>query len=55
MKKVLSIVLCLGLVFTTFTDNFAFAKGINNSGLSYDPEYLMDLLPQAGAGTSRLK
>lgn len=51
MKKVISLFLCLAMVLTTFTDSFAYANNISN-GLSYDPEQLMDLLPQSATGSS---
>lgn len=50
MKKVISLFLCVVLILSTFTTSLAYAKNINN-GLDYDPEYLMDLLPQTGTGS----
>lgn len=52
MKKVLSAVLCLAMVFTIFADSFALADSIPNSTINYDPGSLLNLMPQPGSGTS---
>lgn len=52
MKKVLSLALCLILILTSFTDSFAYASNRNSNTNYYDPESLLDQLPQTGTGTS---